>query len=163
MVKRISRSPKYKWVVSSAVGLGSITNVAHRGSVAITLPTIAQDLALSLTAVQWIILGESLTISTMLLPMGRLADITVRKSLYLAGVPLFGEMALLWGSSPWLSSLIGISSPILSMIAFRGFPRAEKRYDPDQERGKGLTVHRSVIGTGGVIGPILGGMLITYY
>ena len=168
MIKHISRSPNYKWIVFGAVGLGSITNVTHHGGVAIALPTIAQDLALSLTTVQWIILAESLTISVMLLPMGRLADIAGRKLIYLMGVLLFGGMALLSGSSPWFSGLLGISSPILLMIVFRIFQGLGASMTqasgmamvtsvfPDKERGKGLGAHGSVIGTGGVIGPILG-------
>ena len=174
MIKHISRSPNYKWIVFGAVGLGSITNVTHHGGVAIALPTIAQDLALSLTTVQWIILAESLTISVMLLPMGRLADIAGRKLIYLMGILLFGGMALLSGSSPWFSGLLGISSPILLMIVFRIFQGLGASMTqasgmamvtsvfPDKERGKGLGAHGSVIGTGGVIGPILGGILITY-
>ena len=31
-----------------------------------------------------------------------------------------------------------------------------------RERGKGLGAHGSVIGTGGIIGPIVGGFLVTY-
>ena len=68
------QSPNYKWIVFATVALGSITNVTHHGSVSIALPTIAQNFSVSLTTVQWVILAESLAISAMLLPMGRLSD-----------------------------------------------------------------------------------------
>ena len=48
MIKNISRSSNYKWVVFGAVGLGSITNVTDHGGVAIALLTIAQDLAFTI-------------------------------------------------------------------------------------------------------------------
>jgi len=164
----------YKWLVFSAVGLGSLTNVIHHGSVGIALPTIAQTFNISLTTIQWVVLAESLTISAMLLPIGKLSDTVGRKKIFLFGVILFGSMALFAGSSPWLSNLVTISSPILLMIFFRVFQGLGAAMTQatgmamvtsvfaNNERGKGLGAHGSVIGTGGVIGPILGGLLITY-
>ena len=174
VLKPLYNTSYYKWLVFSAVGLGSLTNVIHHGSVGIALPTIAQTFNVPLTTIQWVVLAESLTISAMLLPIGRLSDIVGRKSVFLIGVLLFGSMALLAGSSPWLSELINLSTPITLMIVFRVFQGLGAAMTQatgmamvtsvfsNEERGKGLGAHGSVIGTGGVIGPILGGLLITY-
>jgi len=174
VLKPLYDTSYYKWLVFSAVGLGSITNVIHHGSVGIALPTIAQTFNISLTTIQWVVLAESLTISAMLLPIGRLSDIVGRKSVFLLGVILFGSMALLAGSSPWLATWANVSSPIILMIIFRVFQGLGAAMTQatgmamvtsvfsNAERGKGLGAHGSVIGTGGVIGPILGGLLITY-
>jgi len=170
----IYESANYKWIVFATVALGSITNVTHHGGVSIALPTIAQSLSVSLTTVQWVILAESLAISAMLLPMGKLSDLVGRKPIHLIGLCLFGTMAFFSGISPWLSDSIGSFDPIICMIFFRvlqgigaamtqatGMAMVTSVFE-NNERGKGLGAHGSVIGTGGIIGPILGGLLVTY-
>ena len=174
MRSSVFQSTNYKWIVFTVIGLGSITNVIHHGGVSIALPTIAQYFGVPLTTIQWVVLAESLAISAMLLPMGRLSDIVGRKPIYITGILLFGTMALLAGSSPSLSNSLQTSSPILLMIFFRIFQGLGAAMSQatgmamitsvfsDKERGKSLGAHGSIIGTGGVLGPIVGGILITY-
>ena len=69
MLKSVYSSHNYKWLVFGAIGLGSLTNVIHHGSISIALPTIAREFDVSLTTIQWVVLAESLTISAMLLPL----------------------------------------------------------------------------------------------
>ena len=174
MLQTIYSSKNYRWFVFAAIGLGSITHVIHVGSISIALPTIAREFNVSLTTIQWVVLAESLTLSAMLLPMGRLSDIIGRKPMYLSGITLFGLMALLSGSSPWIAHKYGFSYPILLMIPFRilqgvgaaltqanGMAMVPSTFSA-KERGKSLGAHGSIIGAGGIIGPILGGVLVTY-
>ena len=148
--------------------------VFHHIGINVALPTIAQHFGVSLTMVQWVVLGESLTISALLLPMGRLSDMIGRSSIYMLGIFLFGVMAFLTGSSPWIASLIGIKSPIILMIIFKVFQGIGASMSqatglamvtssfPESERGKGLGAHGSIIGIGAVGGPVIAGLLITY-
>ncbi|HIA76481.1 MAG TPA: MFS transporter [Dehalococcoidia bacterium] len=161
MLKSVYSSSNYKWLVFSAIGLGSLTNVIHHGSISIALPTIAREFDVSLTTIQWVVLAESLTISALLLPMGRLSDIIGRKPMYLLGVVLFGVMALFAGSSPAIAQYLGYAHPIMLMIPFRVFQGVGAAMTQAngmamvtsifsaRERGKGLGAHGSVIGTGG--------------
>ena len=119
MLSKLTHSLHYKWIVFSVVAIGSITNVTHHGSVGIALPTIAEDFGVSLTTIQWIVLAETLTISVLLLPMGRLSDIIGRKPMYLTGIALFGFMSFFAGSTPSLAPQLGLSRTILFMIPFR--------------------------------------------
>ena len=174
MRNSILKSSNYKWYVFFAMATGSLTNVIHHGAVSIALPTLAKEFDVSLTIIQWVVLAEALTISSMLLPMGKLSDTIGRKPMYLLGCLFFGLMSLCSGSSTYIAAIIGISSPIFIMIPFRvlqGFAGAMIQANgmaivtsvfPDNERGKGLGAHGSIIGTGGVLGPIIGGFLITY-
>ena len=69
------RSPNYKWWVFSAVALGTFASVINHGSVNVALPTIAEHFGTDLPTVQWVVVAEMLTISALLLPMGRLSDL----------------------------------------------------------------------------------------
>jgi EmrB/QacA subfamily drug resistance transporter len=172
--ERIFLANNYKWMVFAALGTGSLTNVIHHGSVSIALPTIAEEFKISLSLVQWIVLAESLTISSMLLPMGKLSDMIGRKPMYLFGCFFFAITSFLSGCAPFISTFLGLSKPIFIMIPFRisqGLAGAMIQANGmamvtsvflAKERGKGLGAHSSIIGTGGVIGPIFGGFLISY-
>lgn len=173
MLPRLSDTKHYKWLVFFSVAIGSVTNVTHHGSVGIALPTIAEDFQVSLNTIQWVVLAETLTISIFLLPMGRLSDIIGRKPMYLCGLVLFGFMSLFAGSIPSLVSQFTQQRAMLFMIPIRvlqglgasmtqatGMAMVASIFK-DSERGKGLGAHGAVIGTGGVIGPILGGVLVT--
>ena len=84
----LSGSPYYKWFVFAAVGLGSFTGVMTFGTVNVALPTIAGYFETDLPSVQWVVIAQALTISALLLPMGRLSDMLGRKQVYIAGLML---------------------------------------------------------------------------
>ena len=163
--KTLSGSPYYKWFVFAAVGLGSFTGVMTFGSVNVAIPTIAGYFETDLPTVQWVVIAQALTISALLLPMGRLSDMLGRKQVYIAG------LLLLMGASVFAAS----SSSILMLVASRIVQGAGAAMTqgtgmamitsvfPEEERGKGIGTHMSVIGAGGMAGPVIGGFLVSAF
>ena len=155
----------YKWWVFCAVALGTLTSVVNHGGMSVALPTIAQHFGADLSTAQWVVVAEGLAISALILPMGRLSDIVGRKTVYLSGMAIFAGAAL----------LAAFSQSILALIAFKavqGLGAAMTQGTgmamitsvfPEEERGKGIGTHASVVGTGGVLGPVAGGLLITAF
>ncbi|MCY4653570.1 MAG: MFS transporter [Dehalococcoidia bacterium] len=155
--------PTYRWWVFSAVALGTLTSVINHGGMSVALPTIAQHFNADLSTAQWVVIAEGLAISALILPMGRLSDIIGRKTVYLSGLVIFAAAAILAAGS----------QSILMLIAFKavqGFGAAMTQGTgmamvtsvfPAEERGRGIGSHASVVGSGGVIGPVVGGFLIT--
>ena len=113
------------------------------------------------------VVGYALAISVLLLPMGRLGDIIGRKKVYIAGFTIFVLAAALAGASQWtnLPTLItakvcqGIGS---AMIQGNGMATLISTF-PNNERGKVLGTHLSVVGSGAIAGPALGGLLISVW
>jgi MFS family permease len=132
----------------------SIANVA--------LPTLAQAFTASFQEVQWIVLAYLLAITTLIVSVGRLGDITGRRRLLLAGILLFTVASALSGVAPTLWLLIaaraaqGLGAAIMMAlaIAFVGetVPKAKTG------SAMGLLGTTSAIGT--ALGPSLGGALI---
>ena len=158
----LSRSPHYKWWVFAAVGLGSFTGVMTFGTVNVALPTIAGYFETDLPTVQWVVIAQTLTVSALLLPMGRLSDMVGRKQVYIAG------LLLLMGASVFAATSSSVFMLVLSRIV-QGMGAAMTQGTgmamitsvfPEDERGKGIGTHMSVIGTGGMVGPVLGGFLV---
>src|SRR5690242_12143931 len=77
------------------------TSVANVG-----LPTMARAFSASFQEVQWIVLAYLLTITTLIVSVGRLGDITGRRRLLLAGIFLFTAASVLCGVAPVLWLLI---------------------------------------------------------
>ena len=109
MLASIKQSPNYKWWVLSTVATGTFMSVLGHGSVLIALPAIARHFDASLTTVVWIAISEALTISALLLPMGRLSDIVGRKQVYVIGFTI-----LLFASAA-----AGFSASITMLLAAR--------------------------------------------
>ena len=110
----LSGSPNYKWWVLAAVGFGTFSSVMTHGSVSVALPTIAAHFGTDLPTVQWVVIAETLTISALLLPMGRLSDLVGRKKVYVGGLAIFVGAAVLAGVSN--SILLLISSKVVQGV-----------------------------------------------
>ena len=93
----------------------SIANVA--------LPTLADAFDASFQQVQWVVLAYLLTITTLIVSVGRLGDLTGRRRLLVVGIILFTGAAILCGLAPTLPTLIaaralqGIGAAILMALA----------------------------------------------
>ncbi|TIQ93309.1 MAG: MFS transporter [Mesorhizobium sp.] len=137
----------------SSLGI-SIANVA--------LPTLTQAFDASFQEVQWIVLAYLLAITILIVSVGRLADITGRRRLLLAGLFLFTVASVLCGVAPTLWLLIaaraaqGLAAAIMMTLtmAFVGETVPKARTGS----AMGLLGTMSAIGT--ALGPSLGGLLI---
>ena len=149
----------------AAVGLGTITSVVNHGGMSVALPTIAQHFDADLSTAQWVVVAEGLAISALILPMGRLSDIIGRKSVYVSGLLIFAAAALLAAGSSSILELIGFKVAQglgAAMTQGTGMAMITSVF-PAGQRGKGIGAHASVVGTGGVLGPVVGGLLITTF
>src|SRR5690606_26732776 len=126
------------------------------------LPTLAQTFAASFQQVQWIVLAYLLAITTLIVTVGRLGDITDRRRLLLAGIFLFTVASVLCGFAPTLWLLIaaramqGLGAAIMMALTMSFVGETI----PKAKTGSvmGLLGTMSAIGT--ALGPSLGGVLI---
>lgn len=163
LAARVFDRPVYKWWVFAAVAFGTLTSVINHGGMSVALPTIAQYFDADLAAAQWIVVAEGLAISALILPMGRLSDVIGRKTVYVAGMVIFAAAALLAAGSQSILMLIAfkaVQGVGAAMTQGTGMAMITSVF-PAEERGKGIGSHASVVGTGGVLGPVAGGFLIT--
>jgi len=133
--------------------------------VAISLPTIQQDVHLSTTGSQWIINGYLLSLSALFAFGGRLADIAGHRRMVVLGVILFAVCSALCGATPtgsgaeaWLiffrilqGAGAAIMFPAALAIVLDAFPVAE--------RGRAMAIFFGIAGGLTSIGPIAGGYL----
>ena len=162
MIASLARSPHYKWYVFAAMAVGTFASVVDHGSVGVALPTIATYFRTDIPSVQWLVIGFAMTVIALLLPMGRLADLIGAKRVYIMGSLVVIAGSISSGASTDLAVLI------LSRIA-QGAGAAMTQGTgmaiiigafPPTERGKAIGLIMTMVGTGAVAGPALGGFLV---
>jgi EmrB/QacA subfamily drug resistance transporter len=159
----LSKRDNYKWWVLFAVAFGTFASVMTHGSVNVALPTIATHFGTDLPTVQWVVIAEALTVSALLLPMGRLSDLVGRKQVYISGLVIFVAAAALAGFSNSIMLLIlskVIQGAGAAMTQGTGMAMVTSVF-PEDERGKGIGTQMSIVGTGGMAGPVIGGLLVS--
>src|ERR687892_367005 len=118
------RTPSVRWALTSlslSMLLSSLgTSIANVG-----LPTLAQAFDASFQEVQWIVLAYLLAITTLIVSVGRLGDMTGRRRLLLAGIILFTTASVLCGVAPTLWLLIAArAAQGVGAAGMMGPPRA---------------------------------------
>ena len=161
VAERAQQTPSVRWALASlslSMLLSSLgTSIANVG-----LPTLAQVFNASFQHVQWIVLAYLMAITTLIVSVGRLGDLTGRRRLLLTGIGLFTLASALCGFAPTLWMLIGaralqgIGAAIMMALtmAFVG----ETVTKAKTGSAMGLLGTMSAIGT--AMGPSLGGLLI---
>ncbi|MCI0823961.1 MAG: MFS transporter [Chloroflexi bacterium] len=152
----------YKYLAFSAVAIGMFASVMDHGSVNVALPTIAGHFQSDFTSVQWVTIGYALTISALLLPMGRLSDLLGRKKVYIIGSLVFILGAAVAGSSSNLTILIAariFQGCGAAMTQGTGMAIVIAAF-PESERGKAIGLIMTMVGTGAIAGPAIGGLLV---
>ena len=162
MISSLARSSRYKWYVFAALAVGTFASVVDHGSVGVALPTVATFFHTDIPSVQWLVIGYAMTVIALLLPMGRLADLITSKRVYIIGsfVIIAGSIAA--GTSTDLSVLIVsriVQGTGAAMTQGTGMAIMIGAFPPN-ERGKAIGLIMTMVGTGAVAGPALGGLLV---
>ncbi len=151
-----------KWLVMAAVGSGIFLSTIDGSIVNLALPTLSRTFGSPFAVVQWVVLAYLLTISTLLLSVGRLGDMIGKKPLYTAGFVIFTIGSMLSGIAPtiyWLIFFRVIQGLGAVMITALGLAILTESF-PASERGRALGIGGAVISVGIVVGPVLGGLII---
>jgi EmrB/QacA subfamily drug resistance transporter len=154
--------PRYKWRAMLVVSIGIFMATLDASIVNLALPTLTNYFNTDIATIEWVILSYLLTITTLLLTLGRLSDMYGRKSMFLAGMLIFTLGSGLCSLSVSAGQLIvfrvvqGLGAAMLmansTAIITAVFPQTE--------RGKALGLTGTVISIGYITGPALGGFLI---
>ena len=162
MISSLSRSPHYKWYAFATLAVGTFASVVDHGSVGVALPTIATYFQTDIPSVQWLVIGYAMTIIALLLPMGRLADLITSKRVYIIGSAVIIAGSVAAGTSTDLGVLIVsrlVQGTGAAMTQGTGMAIMIGAFPPN-ERGKAIGLIMTMVGTGAVAGPAMGGFLV---
>lgn len=133
---------------------GSIVNVA--------LPTLTDYFKTDITTIEWVVMAYLLTITSLLLSLGRISDMIGRKIIFAGGLAVFTLGSGLCAFSTTEGQLIlfrifqGIGAAMLMATGVAIITHAF----PPRERGRAMGLIGTVVAIGSMTGPVLGGFLI---
>jgi EmrB/QacA subfamily drug resistance transporter len=158
----VNTNDNYHWKVFWTVGIALFAMVLDFSIVFLALSSIADEFEVTLRAVTWVAISTSLVTSAIMLPLGRVSDITGRKKFHIAGMAFFVVGALLAFSAQSLEMLIA-ARVVMAIGASMGqavvFAIIVGTF-PDTERGKALGMITTMVAIGAAAGPIIAGPII---
>ncbi len=159
---RAGRSPA---LALAGLSLAVLLSTLNTSIVNVALPTLTGVFHASTQAAQWAVISFVLAITTLIVGVGRLADIVGRKRLLLAGIALFTAAAGACAAAPSLGGLIAFrflqGTGAAMMMALSVALIGDLAPQGKTGRAMGLLGSMSAIGT--ALGPALGGLLISAF
>lgn len=129
----------------------------------VALPSMRDDLPATPAQLEWIVSSYLLAFAVLLVTGGRLGDIFGRRRIFVAGVTGFTVFSLLAALAPGAEALIGArigQGAFAAMMAPQLLSSIQVLYRP-RERAAVFGVVGAVTGLAAVVGPLLGGWLVT--
>ena len=152
-----------KWYVLSAVAISILLGTINAGIVNVALPTLENDFGSTFSTVQWVILVYMLVQATLMPIIGRLGDMIGRKPIFVNGFIVFAVGSLLCGLAPdiyWLIAFRIVQAVGGAMMLTLAFALIVEAF-PAHERGRAVGFPSTFSSTGIVLGPIIGGFMLS--
>lgn len=151
-----------KWWILSAMGAVMGMLLLDETVVAVALPTIRVDLAMSQGPYHWVINAYLLTFASLTAFGGKLGDLLGHRTIFISGAAAFGVASLVCGFAGDGSVLI-IARALQGVGAAMIFPASLAMIMmvfPPQERGTALGIWSAAGTVFLALGPLVGGFLV---
>jgi EmrB/QacA subfamily drug resistance transporter len=155
--------PHYKWWALSCTSVGMLLATVNSGTLIIALPDLERSLHTSLLSLVWVILAYMIASTVLVVTAGRLSDLFGRKKAYVGGFVVFTLASLGAGFAADGTELIlwRIAQGIGGAFLFANSSALVTDAFPPRQLGLAMGTNTMVAAVGLVLGPVLGGALVT--
>ncbi|NRD79669.1 MFS transporter [Bacillus sp. BRMEA1] len=163
-VNNIKKKQGKHWYAVATVCIGAFMAALDASIINVALPNLEKQFSTSMNEVEWVSLSYLISLASLILIFGRLADMLGRKWLYTIGFVIFSFSSLFCGLAPSLSILLGCR-------VLQGFGAAMLQANsvaiitaatPKEDLGKAIGFQASAQGIGLSVGPVAGGALLSF-
>jgi EmrB/QacA subfamily drug resistance transporter len=151
------------WGVLAVFALGTFLTLLDLTIVNIAIPSIVDDIHAPLDGILWMLNAYSLVYAVLLITSGRLGDLYGPRQLFAAGVAVFTVASALSGLSQDATQLVlsragqGLGA---ALLAPQGLPMITSLFPPAR-RGGVFAIFGMLAGLAVVLGPTLGGLIVS--
>ena len=163
VVQMFGREVSYKAVVAAVFVSALFLDILDTTIINVAIPQLGREFQSD--AVEWVVLGYTLSLAVWIPASGWLGDRFGTKRVFLTALALFIAGSILCGAAQSLQQLIGFRvlqgvgggmlTPVGIAMLFRSWPQAE--------RAKAATIIMIPTLVAPALGPILGGLLVTNF
>src|SRR3954454_4843596 len=162
-IEHLAQSSRNRLVLVACI-LGSSIVFVDGSVVNVALPAIQEDLGGGLALQQWVVDAYLLTLGSLLLVGGSLGDLFGARRIFVIGIVMFGAVSVLCALAPDGTTLIlaralqGVAGALLTPAGLAVIAHTFS----GEERGAAIGSWTAWTGIAFVIGPLIGGWLITH-
>lgn len=154
---------KRQWAILFTVLPLTFMSTLDSSIVNVALPSMAKDFGTSMNGIEWIVSIYLITICATILLFGKLGDMYGKNRIFKFGISVFTIGSLLCGTSLNLTMLI-ISRIIQAIGAAAAMSTNQgiiTEAFPENERGRALGMLGTGVALGTMVGPTLGGFIVS--
>jgi EmrB/QacA subfamily drug resistance transporter len=161
MRNRLSAPEFRKWLTLVAVAVGLFMIMLDNTVVNVALPSIRNDLGISISELEWVVNGYALTFGVLLLTGGKLADVLGRRRIFIAGLVIFTASSFFCGFAGSAGVLIaarvvqGVGAALMNPATLSIITATF----PPRQRGTAIGIWAGVAALALAIGPLVGGAI----
>ncbi|AXG80958.1 MFS transporter [Streptomyces paludis] len=156
-------APKFRSLAMLVLIFANFMDLIDATAVNVALPSIQRHLHTDASHLEWIVGGYTLAFAVVLITGGRLGDIFGRRTLFLTGVAGFTAASLaaaLAGNGDILVAARIVQGGFAALMVPQVMASVQALYKP-RERAGVFGVIGAVAGLAAVLGPLLGGWLVS--
>ncbi|MCD0449295.1 MFS transporter [Actinocorallia sp. API 0066] len=149
------------WHVVGTVSLGTVMLLLSGSALNLALPLLAEHYRAGSVATTWIVLGFTLTQTSLLVVSGRVADRFDRRLVYLVGIALFVATSLGAGWAGSMGLLIGLRvlQGVAAALVMANGTALIAAAVPPERLSQSMGVYLGIMAAAPLLGPSLGGYL----
>lgn len=156
---------KNRWLILFNIVFVTFLSCLDSSSVNVALPLISEQLSVSMASVEWVVTANLLTIICFILIFGSLGDMIGQDKVFKLGIIVFTLGALLCAVAFSFPVLI-IGRVIEGLGASATMATSQgliAQIFPSNERGRALGISGSFVALGSMLGPALGGLILSRF
>jgi len=156
---------KSRWLILFTVVSMTFMCCLDSSIVNVALPVMKDKLSVTMASIEWVVTSYLIVISATILIFGRLGDMKGKTYIFRFGIILFTFGSLMCGLSSSLGLLV--FSRVVQAIGAAGTMSTSQgiitQVFPSNERGRALGISGSFVALGIMVGPPLGGLIVSAF